>query len=111
MPKKISKKKKTAKKTPIKTKDMLLEALMLGFGLMDVTKEKVEEQIEKVRKDKNITKEAGKRAVEDLLKKLKIHKSRKEIENIIRTTVKKAVDELGLATKDDLKKLEGKLKK
>lgn len=89
-----------------KSRDLLTQALLLGFGLMDVTKEKIEKIIKEFKKDKNISGKEAEKVAKDFLNSL--DENKEEVQKIIRKQIRRVVDELGLATKDDIKHLKKK---
>lgn len=92
--------------TPKKSRDLLTQALLLGFGLMDVTKEKIEKSIKELKKGKNISGKEAEKVAKDFLDN--VNKNKEEISKIIRKQIRRVVDELGLVTKDDIKHLKKK---
>ncbi|KKQ85959.1 MAG: hypothetical protein UT09_C0042G0001 [Parcubacteria group bacterium GW2011_GWF2_38_8] len=79
------------------SKDIITQALLLGFGLMDITKEKIEKGIKELKKNRNIGKKETEKVAKDFLKN--IDKNREEVKKIINKQVKRVIDELGLAVK------------
>jgi polyhydroxyalkanoate synthesis regulator phasin len=73
---------------------------------MDMTKDKVEKFIGDVKKDRHITKEESRKAVDNLVSRFRV--SKQDLTGLLRKQVRAIVKELGLVTKDDLKKLEKK---
>lgn len=82
---------------------MLTQALLVGFGLAGLLQEKSKKFVGDLKKDRRITDEKSRKAAKDLLKH--VEGSRKDFEKLLRRQVQKVIDELNLATKDDLKKL------
>ena len=89
-----------------KSRDLLTQALLLGFGLMDVTKEKIEKSIKELKKDRNISGKEAEKIAKDFLNSL--DENKEEVQKIIRKQIRRVVDELGLATKDDIEHLKKK---
>lgn len=88
---------------------MLKEMLHTGFGVASVIHEKIEEEVTKLEKKGKIKKDDAKSFLESLEEKGKEEDSK--IKEHLKTTLKEIIDELGLATKDDLEKLKEELKK
>lgn len=57
-----------------KSDDLVRKALLLGFGFMDISKEKMNAFIKEVKKDHNITKSDSRKAVKDFAKELERQK-------------------------------------
>ena len=84
------------------SKDLITEALLLGFGLMDISTNKVEKMIKDVKRGRGITKEKSKKAAKDFIKGLE--KSRKDIDAVVKRHLRKIVKDLDIATKSDLRR-------
>jgi polyhydroxyalkanoate synthesis regulator phasin len=87
---------------------MLKEILYTGLGAAVVFKEKVESEVKKLEKNGKIKTDDAKSFLESIEKKGKEEDDR--IKEQFKSTLKEVIDELGLATKDDLKKLKKELK-
>lgn len=87
-----------------KSKKLWVEPLALGLGLMDLTRDKLKKLVKDVQKD--ITEKDKKKAVDRMVKLARQTKT--DAEKMIRGQIKRVIDELGLATKDDIKKLKRK---
>ena len=79
---------------------MLKDILYTGLGMGVVLKEKVESEIKKLEEEEG---------VESLSSKGKEEEER--IKELFKTSIKEVIDELGLATKEDIKKLKDSLSK
>jgi len=78
---------------------MLKDILYTGLGMGVVLKEKVEHEIKKLEEE----------GVESLSSKGKEEEER--IKELFKTSIKEVIDELGLATKEDIEKLKDSLSK
>ncbi len=87
---------------------MLKELLFTGVGVAAVLKEKVEEELTKLEEKGKIKKDDAKSFLESLEKQGK--EEDEKIKENLKSTLKEIVDELGLATKEDLEKLKAELK-
>lgn len=87
---------------------MLKELITTGFGAATILKEKIEEEMKTLEDKGKIKKEDAKTFLESLEKKGKEEeeKAKEQLKNLL----KDAINELGLATKDDLEKLKEELK-
>ncbi len=88
---------------------MLKELLFTGVGVATILKEKVEEELTKLEEKGKIKKDDAKTFLESLEKKGKAEDEK--IKEHLKSTLKEIVDELGIATKEDLEKLKEELKK
>jgi len=81
---------------------------LMGVGLAAMTEEKAKEIVSEMEKKGEISKEEGKKLVNEIMEERK--KQRKEMEEKVSSEVEKAMTKAGLATKDDVKKLDRRLK-
>jgi len=83
------------------SRDLVREALLLGFGLIDLTKEKVEKVVKDVKRDKDINKQDADKIVDEVIGKME--KGKKVAEKVIRKQINKVRTELDL-DEDNTKK-------
>lgn len=88
---------------------MLKELLHTGVGVASIIHEKMEEEITKLEKKGKIKKDDAKSFLESLEEKGKEEDTK--MKEHLKATLKEIINELGLATKDDLAKLKKELKK
>ena len=89
--------------------DLLKKVLLTGVGVAVMTKDKIEELAQEMVKTGQMTQEEGKKFVNDLIKESE--EARKNLESQIEKTVKTQVDTVGLATREDIRRLEEKIEK
>ena len=82
--------------------DFVRKAVLFGIGSVYYSKEKIEEFVKELQEDEGLNPAEGKKMVDEVLEKADAF--RKEQEKQIEKVVKNAIDRLGLATKNDLKK-------
>ena len=87
---------------------MLKELMNTGFGAAAMIKEKMEEEMKTCEEKNSSKKEHTKAFFESLEKKGKEEEQKARDE--IKKMMKEVIDELGLATKEDLQKLKEDLK-
>lgn len=87
---------------------MLKELIFTGLGGAMVLKEKIEDELKKLEEKGKIDTKDAKSFLESLEQKGK--ESDEKFKNELKSTLKEIIDELGLATKDDLAKLKEELK-
>ncbi|AWB11067.1 Polyhydroxyalkanoate synthesis regulator phasin [Thermodesulfobium acidiphilum] len=83
--------------------DLINKALLMGLGVMDITRERAEKLVDELVKRGEIAKEEKYKVVDKLLKH--IDKQEKELTQKVSETVKKTISEMGLPTKDDMDKI------
>ncbi|RLA90510.1 MAG: polyhydroxyalkanoate synthesis regulator [Deltaproteobacteria bacterium] len=87
--------------------NLIKKTLLTGIGLTILTKEKVEEVGKELAKKGKLSEKEGKKLVDDLLKRSE--QANKELEEKIEDSVRKVVEKLNLASKDDIAKLSQKI--
>ena len=87
---------------------MLKELIFTGLGGALVLKEKIEEELKKLEEKGKLDTKDVKSFLESLEQKGK--ESDEKFKAELKSTIKEIIDELGLATKEDLQKLKEDLK-
>lgn len=87
---------------------MLKDLLYAGIGASVVMREKVEQEIQKLEETNKIKTSDAKSFLKSIEKKGK--KEQEKFKEELKATLKEVIDELGLATKEDLEKLKEELK-
>ena len=87
---------------------MLKELIFTGLGGALVLKEKIEEELNKLEEKGKLDTKDVKSFLESLEQKGK--ESDEKFKSELKSTLKEIIDELGLATKEDLEKLKEDLK-
>lgn len=87
---------------------MLKDLLYAGIGASVVMKEKVEQEMKKLEETNKIKTDDAKSFLKSIEKKGQ--KEQERFKDEIKATLKEVIDELGLATKEDLEKLKEELK-
>lgn len=87
---------------------MLKELIFTGLGGALVLKEKIEEELNKLEEKGKLDTKDVKSFLESLEQKGK--ESDEKFKSELKSTIKELIDELGLATKEDLEKLKEDLK-
>ena len=88
--------------------DLIRRAVLLGIGVISLTKEKAEEMVDDLIKRGEVASGERFKTVNTLLKEAE--KQEKELERRITGTVQKVVADLGLPTKKDLEEISKTLK-
>jgi polyhydroxyalkanoate synthesis regulator phasin len=87
---------------------MLKELIFTGLGGALVLKEKIEDELKKLEEKGKLDTKDVKSFLESLEQKGK--QSDEKFKSELKSTIKEIIDELGLATKEDLQKLKEDLK-
>jgi|UniRef100_A0A7C5KCB2 polyhydroxyalkanoate synthesis regulator phasin len=83
--------------------DLISKALLMGLGVVDITREKAERLIDDLVKRGEVASEERYKMIDKLLKQ--VDEQEKRLMQIVSETVKKTVSEMGLPTKDDMEKI------
>ena len=84
------------------------KAFLLGIGAITLTKEKLENLFKELTQKGEITEKQAHMLLEEIGKK--VEEGKKTLEKTITLAVKKAIDKMNLATKEELKKLEKRIR-
>lgn len=82
--------------------NLIKKSILFGMGSVSYTKEYIEKYVNELSKE-GINPQEGRKMVEDLLKSAEESKKKDTLE--IKKLFREIVDELGLATKEDIKNL------
>jgi len=89
--------------------DMIKKTMLASVGLTLMTKEKIETIASELIKKGQMSEKEGSEFVDELIKKSE--QAKEALETNIENIVKKLLDKMNLATKDDINKLEKKIEK
>ncbi|MCK4357847.1 MAG: phasin family protein [Candidatus Cloacimonetes bacterium] len=89
--------------------DLLKKTMLTGIGIASMTKDKIEELGKKISEESKLSAEEGKKLVKDLLEKS--DEARKNLQGQVEKLVKNAMKKLSITTREDLQKLEKRIKK
>ncbi|MFQ6117962.1 MAG: phasin family protein [Candidatus Bipolaricaulia bacterium] len=89
--------------------ELARKGILLGIGVIDLTREKAETFVDELVKRGELAQEKRRGAIEELLKGAE--EQEKQLTERVRTAVERTVAELGLATKADLEGIEKRLAK
>jgi polyhydroxyalkanoate synthesis regulator phasin len=88
---------------------MFKDMLYLGLGSALLVKEKVENELNELKKKGKISEEEVKKVLQSANERGK--EEEQKIKELLKDALKEVIDELELATKEDIKNLEKKLEK
>ncbi len=88
---------------------MLKDMIHTGIGMGVLLKEKVENEVKKLEDEGKIKTDDAKTFLDSLSTKGKDEEQR--IKTLLKDTMKEVIDELGIATKEDIEKLKKELSK
>jgi len=86
---------------------MIKELLYTGIGAATLVKERVEEEVKKLEESGKINRDDAKSFLESVESKGKEEEER--MKNMIKDSLREIIEELNIATKDDLEKLKEEL--
>jgi polyhydroxyalkanoate synthesis regulator phasin len=89
--------------------DMIKKAMLTGVGLAAMTREKIEEMARELTEKGEMTEKEGRELVDELMKKSE--KAKKDLETKMEDIVEKVLGKMNLATKEDISKIEKRLKR
>ena len=81
-------------------KKLIRRSILLGMGVYSLTKDKLDKFVSDLEKDKKLSRKEGRKLADDLLKDVGTYRKK---------LVKVILSESGLATKEDIKRIEKKL--
>jgi len=84
-------------------KNILEKGLLAGIGLLSMTREKAQDIIEELSQEGELQKGEMKQWVDQLSDRGE--EERQALRKLIRDEMKKVMDEMGLATKEDIQKI------
>ena len=84
-------------------KSLLEKGFLAGIGLLSMTREKAQEVIEELTHEGELQKNEVKQWVDELSDSGE--EERQALRKLVREEMKKVLDEIGLATKEDIQKL------
>jgi len=87
--------------------DLLRRSLLLGIGAISLTAERTQELVNDLVERGEITREQGAAMARELMKRGT--EARKQLREMVKAEVRKAIDEADLPSKTDLKRVEAKI--
>lgn len=88
--------------------DAIERAAYTGLGLAALTKEKLDEAVDTLKKERGLTENEGRRLAEQL--KDNAETARRNLDEVVRAAVDKALSRMNLATRNELERLEERIK-
>lgn len=89
--------------------DIIKKAMLTGVGLAAMTRDKIEEMAKELTEKGEMTEKEGRELVDELVKKSE--KAKKDLETKMEGIVEKVLVKMNLATKEDISKIEKRLKR
>jgi len=89
--------------------DIIKKAMLTGVGLAAMTRDKIEEMAKELTEKGEMTEKEGRELVDELVKKSE--KAKKDLETKMEGIVEKVLGKMNLATKEDISKIEKRLKR
>ena len=88
--------------------DLIKKTILTGVGLAVMTRDKIEELAKELTEKGKLSEKEGKKLIDDLL--TKSEQARKDLETKVEDMVRKALEEVDVATKKDIAGLEEKIR-
>ncbi|MBW2003699.1 MAG: polyhydroxyalkanoate synthesis regulator [Deltaproteobacteria bacterium] len=89
--------------------DLIKKTILTGVGLAAMTKDKVEELAKELTEKGEMTEKEGRELVDELMKKSE--QAKKDLETKVENIVEKVLGKMNLASKEDISKIEKRLKR
>jgi len=89
--------------------DLIKKTMLTGVGLAVMTKDKVEELAKELTEKGEMSEKEGRELVDDLLKKSE--QAKKDLEKKVENIAEKVLGKMNLASKEDISKIEKRLKR
>ncbi len=87
--------------------ELIRRGILLGLGALSLTQEKAKSFVDEMVKRGEVTKDEGVKLVEEILDRAKEQERR--INEKINVEIRKAIDSLGVASKEDIASLEKRI--
>jgi len=88
--------------------DIIKKTMLTGVGLAAMTRDKIEELAKELTEKGEVTEKEGRELVDEMVKKSE--KAKKDLETKMEGIVEKVLGKMNLATKEDINKIEKRLK-
>ena len=89
--------------------DIIKKTMLTGVGLAAMTRDKIEEMAKELTEKGEMTEKEGRELVDELVKKSE--KAKKDLETKMEGIAEKVLGKMNLATKEDMSKIEKRLKR
>ncbi len=83
--------------------DLVKKSMLMGIGFASLTREKVEEIAQELKKQGSLSEQEGKKFVDEVMQRADT--ARGDMQHIVETAITKAVDKLDYARKSDIESL------
>ncbi|HAZ31422.1 MAG TPA: hypothetical protein DCY61_01775 [Dehalococcoidia bacterium] len=89
--------------------DLLKKGILIGIGVASLTKDRVEELVEKIAEESKLTEEEGRKLVKELLEKSE--EARKEFQDQVGKRVREALGSMDIPSREELQDLKARIEK
>jgi len=89
--------------------DLIKKGILTGIGIGLMTKEKIRDFAKEAAKEAKLSEEEGRKLADEILNRSE--ETKQELEKKINDHIKEVLDNVGVATHEDLQKLEKKIDK
>jgi polyhydroxyalkanoate synthesis regulator phasin len=89
--------------------DLLKKGILIGIGAMSLTKDRIEELVEKVAEEGKLTEEEGRKLVKELLEKSE--NARKEFHDQVGKRVREILGSMDIPSREELQDIKARIEK
>ncbi|MCL0061014.1 phasin family protein [Dehalococcoidia bacterium] len=89
--------------------DLMKKGILIGIGVASLTKDRVEELVEKIAEESKLSEEEGRKLVKELLEKSE--EARKEFQDQVGKRVKEALNAMDIPSREELQNLKARIEK
>ncbi|MCL0084031.1 phasin family protein [Dehalococcoidia bacterium] len=85
------------------------KGILIGIGVASLTKDRVEELVEKIAEESKLSEEEGRKLVKELLEKSE--EARKEFQDQVEKSMQKALKTMNIPSREELQDLKARIEK
>ena len=89
--------------------DLMKKGILIGIGVASLTKDRVEELVEKIAEESKLSEEEGRKLAKELLEKSE--EARKEFQDQVGKRVKEALNAMDIPSREELQNLKARIEK
>ncbi|MCD5412945.1 phasin family protein [Dehalococcoidia bacterium] len=89
--------------------DLMKKGILIGIGVASLTKDRVEELVEKIAEESKLSEEEGRKLVKELLEKSE--EARKEFQDQVEKSMQKALKTMNIPSREELQDLKARIEK
>jgi polyhydroxyalkanoate synthesis regulator phasin len=89
--------------------DLLKKGILIGIGVVSLTKDRVEELVEKIAEESKLTEEEGRKLAKELLEKSE--EARKEFQDQVGKRVRETLNSMDIPSRKELQDMKARIEK